>query len=87
METTQVIGITAAVITATAQLPQLIKIIKEKKVAAISLWMLGLLMTGLGLWALYGYLINDIPILATNTFSFFINLLIIILRLRYSRKK
>ena len=86
MNITQVVGITAAIITASAQLPQLVKIIREKKAADLSIWMLIILMSGLGLWAFYGFLIKDIPILVTNCFSFLINLVITVLRFKYNRK-
>ena len=85
MEVTQLIGIAAGVLTATSLLPQLIKLIKEKKAEDISGWMLGLLMLGLGLWTAYGILRNDWPIIITNSFSFLVNGIIIILSIKYKR--
>jgi len=85
MEITQIVGIAAGVVTAISQLPQLIKIIKEKKADDLSIWMLLLLLAGLGLWTTYGILLKDLPILITNAFSFLINLLITILRTYYKR--
>ena len=81
----QVTGITAGCITALSALPQLIKIIKEKKVEDISLWTLIVLITGLGLWTLYGFLKDDTPILATNLFSLLINVMLVFLRLKYKQ--
>jgi len=81
----QVTGITAGCITALSALPQLIKIFKEKKVEDISLWTLIVLITGLGLWTLYGFLKDDIPILATNLFSLLINVMLVFLRLKYKQ--
>jgi len=81
----QVTGITAGCITALSALPQLIKIIKEKKVEDISLWTLIVLITGLGLWTLYGFLKDDIPILATNLFSLLINVILVVLRMKYKK--
>jgi len=80
MNITHIIGISAAVITSVAQLPQLIKMIREKKATDISIWMLLILMAGLALWSVYGYLQKDWPIMITNAFSFFINLLVTFLR-------
>jgi MtN3 and saliva related transmembrane protein len=79
----QVTGITAGCITALSALPQLIKIIKEKKAEDISLWTLIVLITGLGLWTFYGFLKDDIPILATNLFSLLINVTLVFLKLKY----
>lgn len=81
----QVTGITAGSITALSTLPQLIKIIKEKKVEAISIWMLIILTTGLGFWAFYGFLKDDIFILATNLFSLLVNFILIGLRIKYKK--
>jgi len=81
----QITGITAGCITAISALPQLIKIIKEKKVEDISLWTLIVLITGLSLWTLYGFLKDDIPILATNLFSLLINVMLVFLRLKYKK--
>jgi MtN3 and saliva related transmembrane protein len=81
----QVTGITAGSITALSILPQLIKVIKEKKVEAISLWMLILLTTGLGCWAFYGFLIDDIFILATNSFSLIVNFILIGFKIKYKK--
>jgi MtN3 and saliva related transmembrane protein len=81
----QVTGITAGCITALSALPQLIKVFKEKKVEDISLWTLIVLITGLGLWTMYGFLKDDIPILATNLFSLLINVMLIGLRIKYKK--
>jgi len=81
----QIVGITAGCITALSMVPQLIKIIKEKKVEDISIWMLISLLIGLGFWALYGFLKNDIPILVTNLFSILINFILVGLRIKYKK--
>lgn len=81
----QVTGITAGSITALSILPQLIKVIREKKVEAISLWMLILLTTGLGFWAFYGFLIDDIFILVTNSISLTVNFILIGFKIKYKK--
>ena len=82
---TQVTGIIAGCLTALSALPQLIKIIKVKKAEDISLWTLIVLITGLGLWTMYGFLKDDIPILATNFFSLLINIMLVFLKLKYKQ--
>jgi MtN3 and saliva related transmembrane protein len=76
----------AGILTAASLLPQLIKMLKEKKYEAVSPWMLLILLIGLALWIVYGFLKNDIPIIATNCFSFLVNLVMVILRFNYKRK-
>ncbi len=86
MNTIQVLGFIAGIFTGISLLPQLIKIIKEKKSEEISIWMLLILMVGLALWTTYGILKNDLPIMITNSFSLTVNIIILILRFKYKEK-
>jgi MtN3 and saliva related transmembrane protein len=81
-----IIGILASIGTGTSLLPQLIKIIKEKKADDISLVMLVVLFTGLGLWVYYGILKKDWIIIISNAFSLVVNICIVLLTLRYKKK-
>lgn len=81
-----IIGVTAGIFTAFSLLPQLIKIIKEKKAKDISILMLAVLFCGVGLWIYYGILKNDLPIIVTNAFSLLINIAIIIFSIKYKNK-
>lgn len=78
-------GIIAGIFTSASLLPQLIKIIKEKKVEDLSMGMFVALMIGVGLWIVYGFLKDDYPIIVTNCFSFVLNVAILVLRFRYKR--
>lgn len=80
------IGILASIFTATSLLPQLVKIIREKKAEDISLLMLLILFIGLGLWTYYGFLKKDWIIVTANSFSFSINLAIAVLSIKYKIK-
>ena len=86
MDVTQIIGIAAGILTATSLIPQLVKIIKEKKADDVSPMMLIILMVGLGLWATYGIMKEDWPIIITNSFSFLLNTVVLIFRYKYARK-
>lgn len=81
----QVVGISAGIITAGSMLPQLIKIIKEKKVESISIWMVLTLVTGVCLWTFYGFLKEDWTIILTNFFSLLINIVLFVLRIKYKK--
>jgi MtN3 and saliva related transmembrane protein len=85
MNFTSVIGISASVFTALSLLPQLVKMMKEKKSDDISIGMLIVLLIGLGLWIYYGFLIKDWIIIISNSFSLIINLVTIGLSLKYSK--
>jgi MtN3 and saliva related transmembrane protein len=83
MDWTQIIGLAAGVCTATSLLPQVFKTIKEKKADDVSLLMLLVLATGIVLWIVYGVKRNDLPIIATNSFSLLVNITMVILRIKY----
>jgi MtN3 and saliva related transmembrane protein len=79
----QVIGIVAGIFTALSLLPQLIKLLKTKKAEDISILYLITLFCGVALWILYGVLRQDLPIILTNIASLTLNLLIIVLGIKY----
>ena len=80
------IGIVAGVFTAASLVPQLYKIIKDKKAENISALMLVILLVGLAGWVWYGFLKKDYPIVITNMFSFIVNCLIIVFSIKYKKK-
>jgi MtN3 and saliva related transmembrane protein len=81
-----IIGIAAGVFTSVSMLPQLIKIIKEKKADDISLPMLFILFSGLSLWIWYGVMKEDWAIIGTNIFSLVINILNVIFSIKYKKE-
>ena len=83
----QMIGIAAGVFTGISLLPQLIKLVKEKKSQDISIGMLICLLIGLALWVVYGIKKQDWPITVTNSFSLLVNCCIIGLNQFFSAKK
>jgi MtN3 and saliva related transmembrane protein len=87
MNTTQWIGIAAGVLTSVSMLPQLIKIIKERKAHDVSIVMLLVLMAGLAMWATYGFMREDWPIIVTNGFSFLLNSVVLFFRIKFSGVK
>ena len=82
-----VIGIAAGVLTAVSMMPQIVKTIKTKKAENVSVLMLIILIGGVILWIIYGFLKKDIPIMCTNGFSLLINLAMLFLRWKYGDKK
>jgi MtN3 and saliva related transmembrane protein len=80
-----IIGIAAGVFTAASMLPQLVKLIKEKKAEDISLPMLLILFSGLCLWIWYGFLKKDFAIIGTNIFSLVVNILVLFFSIKYKK--
>ena len=87
MSMLQIIGIAAGVLTSVSMIPQLIKIIKKKDAKDVSILMLLVLMTGLALWTIYGFMREDLPIIVTNSFSFVVNIVVLVCRIKYSGVK
>ncbi len=83
---TELFGYFAAILTTAAFLPQLIKTLKTKKADDVSLITLIMFISGVGSWIIYGYKISSIPILIANLITFFLNLLILISKIYYSKK-
>lgn len=81
----EIVGIAAGVCTSISLLPQLIKLIKTKKAEDLSLFYLIILFIGIALWIWYGFLREDTPIIATNSFSLLVNTVVIILGIKYKR--
>ena len=77
------VGMAAGIFTALSMLPQLIKILREKKAEGVSGWMLLVLLTGLSLWVVYGCMKQDWPIILTNGFSVLLNLVLAFFRHKY----
>ena len=87
MNTETIIGVAACACTASSLIPQLTKVLKEKKAENVSLWMLLVLFIGLGLWVYYGILKEDWIIIVSNAFSFIINVLLAFFAIKYKKKK
>ena len=85
MDLVTAVGIGASVLTATSLIPQLIKLLKEKKSNDVSTAMLTVLLAGLGLWIYYGALRGDAIIVISNGFAVLANLFTFFLTLYFKR--
>jgi MtN3 and saliva related transmembrane protein len=77
------IGSAAAICTTLCWLPQAVKIIREKKTAGVSLLTQSVFTFGIALWATYGFLLNDPPIIYANVITLVLSTAILVLKLRY----
>ena len=80
-----IIGIAAGVLTAASMLPQVFKTLKTKEAENVSPLMLIILICGISLWFIYGFLKNDLPIIITNGFSVVVNVVMLFLRWKYKK--
>lgn len=87
METKLLIGIAAGTLTAISAIPQIVKVLKTKKVEHVSPFMFIILALGNGTWVWYGLLLEDLPIIITNAFSFVMDISMLVLKFVYRQKK
>jgi MtN3 and saliva related transmembrane protein len=87
MDITKIIGLTAAVLSSLTFLPQVIKTWKSKSAADISLVMFSVATISVILWLTYGILIGDLPIIIANTVTLAFSATMLLLKLRFGRRK
>ena len=83
MEFTTIIGLIASIFTSISLVPQLFKMVKEKKAQSISFPMLLSLFIGLSFWVYYGFLLNNYILIISNAFSLLINICVMLLNIKY----
>jgi len=83
MHKTEYLGYLAGIITTLAFFPQALKIFRRRQTRDISLtWALAM-NTGVVLWLLYGISINNLPMIAANSVTLALLLLILYSKLRF----
>ena len=83
MDTLIIVGYIAGALTTIAFVPQVIRAWRLKETRDLSLAMLILFAAGLLLWALYGFWIGSLPIIAANVITFLLVLFLLWLKIRY----
>jgi uncharacterized protein with PQ loop repeat len=81
----EIIGFSAALLGAIHIVPQFIKSITTKNVKDISLFMIILYFIATGLWAIYGYMVNSLPVLFGDGFNFLVTLAQLVVKLKYKK--
>ncbi len=77
------LGYAAGIITTVALLPQVVRILRTKQTRDISLvWVLAMTL-GVALWLLYGIEKNDTAIIAANSITLMLFLIILFCKFRY----
>lgn len=80
----EIIGFVAAVLTTLAYLPQVIKTWKTKSASDLSLGLFLVLTSGVALWLIYGILIGNGPIIASNAITLLLTGAMLYFKIRYS---
>lgn len=83
----EIIGYCAAFLTTIAFLPQAIQSWRTRDLSGISVGMYSLFTTGVGLWLIYGLIIEKWPLILANALTFALALSILVLKLRAKSQK
>ena len=79
------IGYCAAFLTTIAFLPQAIQSWRTRDLSGISVGMYSLFTTGVGLWLIYGLMIEKWPLILANALTFLLALSILVLKIQSAR--
>lgn len=80
-----ILGSLAAFSTTVCWIPQALKIIREKRTEGISLTTQSIFTFGVALWAAYGIVLHDWPIVAANVTTLLLSAAILTLKIRFNR--
>lgn len=83
----EIIGYCAAFLTTIAFLPQAIQSWRTRDLSGISVGMYSLFTTGVGLWLVYGLMIETWPLILANALTFALAFSILVLKLRTKHPK
>ncbi len=83
MDYVVILGFLAAALTTGAFIPQAYKAWKSKSTRDISLPTYSILALGTGSWAIYGFLINSLPIILANVITFMLVAATLAIKLRH----
>ncbi len=77
------IGFLAAILTTAAYFPQMVKVLRDKHTASLSLGMYSMITTGIGFWFIYGLMIDSPSVIWANGITFIMAAIILFMKLRH----
>ena len=83
MNLANVLGVGAALCSMASFLPQILKIVRERDAASVSLRMYAVTVSGFGLWIAYGLQIGSWPVAASNIVCLLLSGAILVLKWRF----
>lgn len=81
--TIQLLGLMAGTFTTIAFLPQVVKTWRSRSAKDLSLSMFLTFCFGVMLWLIYGFLVQDIPVIAANMITLMLSSTLLFFKLRY----
>ncbi|MCW5911971.1 MAG: SemiSWEET family sugar transporter [Cyclobacteriaceae bacterium] len=83
MDAAKILGLVAGFLTTVAFVPQVVKTWRSKSARDLSLVMFLLFCTGIFLWMIYGFMINELPVILWNIITLVLALIILFFKLRF----
>jgi MtN3 and saliva related transmembrane protein len=83
MNTIQLLGLAAGCCTTIAFLPQVVKTWKSRSAKDLSLSMFSIFCIGVALWLVYGFMVQDIPVIAANMVTLMLASTLLFFKLRF----
>lgn len=83
MEPAKILGLVAGFLTTIAFVPQVVKTWRTKSARDLSLLMFSLFCAGVFLWMIYGFMINELPVILWNIITLMLALIILFFKLRF----
>lgn len=80
-----IIGTVAGILVLSSFVPQIIKAYKTKKMFDVSVHLMSLIASGMFLWVVYGFIRSDPVIIGTNAAGFALNIILLVMKIRYDR--
>lgn len=82
-----ILGLLAGFLTTLSFLPQVIKSLKTKHMDDFNIWFLILMIAGLSLWTVYGFMLRQLPIIIANIATISLNLILLALKIKYQKRQ
>lgn len=83
--TIQLLGLVAGACTTIAFLPQVLKTWKSRSAKDLSLSMFSIFSLGVALWLVYGFMVQDIPVIAANLVTLLLASTLLVFKLKYKQ--
>jgi len=83
IDTVEILGLVAAVLTTSAFLPQVYKTWKTKSAKNLSFTMYLVFFAGVMLWLVYGFFIDSLSVILANAVTGFLTLILIYFKISY----
>lgn len=83
MDSAKIIGLVAGLLTTISFVPQVVKTWRSKSAKDLSLVMFLLYCTGMLLWTIYGFILNELPLILWNIITLVLSLVILFFKIKF----